>query len=92
VGWRAIYLNDPGDDPEFSTQPLVAFAVYEVTSYPVVGNSAPERSLGREILGVVDCGGYLGPPETFSNFWELRGPDQPDPTAEEVAEKRKPLM
>lgn len=89
AGWRALYILGPDEDGQgFLSEPLVALAVYEVTSRPVKGSLAPERPQGREIHGVVDCGGYFGAPEETANFWEYRGPDQPDPTADEVAAER----
>jgi hypothetical protein len=86
-GWRAAYIDNPEDDAlgvGWSADPLIAWAVYEVTVRPVEGSTARERKLGREIHGVV-FGDYPQCPEEMSNFWRYLKPGEPDPSPAEVS-------
>ena len=85
-GWRAIYIHEPSEgDLGWSANPLIAWVVYEVTTRPVKGSIATERSEGRHILGaVLDGNAWVMCPEEAANFWRYLGPDDPDPTTEEV--------
>src|SRR6266487_3769092 len=49
-GWRAIYIHEPSEgEPGWSANPLIAWAIYQVTTRPVKGSAARERSEGRQI-------------------------------------------
>jgi hypothetical protein len=88
-GWHAVYVNRPPlteGQPAFWEEPLIGFALYEVTRRPYP-TGEPARKLPREIHGVVDCGGYFGPPHELGNFWFYRSPRQPLPTNVELAEE-----
>jgi hypothetical protein len=86
TGWSAVYVNDTPDDggPAWTEEPVIAWAVYQVTIRPVHGSVAPEGDAGRQILGVVNLDGSLGAPENTGDFWRYRGPGQPEPTQDEI--------
>ena len=85
-GWRAIYIHEPSEgEPGWSANPLIAWAIYQVTTRPIKGSVARERNEGRQILGVVlDEGTWAMCPEEAVNFWRYLGPDEPDPSPAEV--------
>jgi hypothetical protein len=84
-GWRAAYIHEPREGGAgWSAEPLIAWAVYEVTTRPIKGSTAHERSEGRQILGVVFGEGYAQCPEETSNFWRYLAPGNPDPSPAEI--------
>lgn len=84
-GWRAAYIHPPDEgEPGWSADPLIAWAVWEVTERPVQGSTAPEKARGREIHGVIYDGWVQAVPET-ANFWKYLAPGDPDPSPGEVA-------
>jgi hypothetical protein len=88
-GWRAAYIHPPAQDDGsgWSADPLIAWAVYEVTIRPVQGSSARERKQGRAIHGVI-FGDYPQCPEEVSNFWRYLKPGESDPSPAEVSEEQ----
>ncbi len=61
--------------------------VFRVASHPVRGSVAPETDEGCHITGVT-ADDYVDSAENVANFWRYLGPDDPDPSPEEVASKR----
>ncbi len=89
-GWRAAYIQ-PAEDggPGWSSEPLIAWAVYEVTERSEKNDiETGARSMPREIAGAV-WGGYMMNPEEISNFWFYMAPGSPDPSPEDVAQQQK---
>jgi hypothetical protein len=87
-GWRAAYIHDPDEGAGWSAEPLIAWAVYEVTTNPVQGSTALEQSHGRQILGVIFAEGYAQCAQEASSFWYYLAPGDPDPSrAQVVAEQ-----
>lgn len=87
--WVAVYSVD--EEPGWITEPLLAWAVYRVSQHPTVYDAdRPIKHEDNEILGVVDCGGYFGPPNEAGNFWRYQRADQV-PTAAEIKAARLAL-
>ena len=84
-GWRAAYILDPDEgEPGWHAEPLIAWAVYKVTTRPFKGSAALEQSEGRQIHGVV-FNGWAHAPEEADDFWRYLQPGDPDPSPDEVA-------
>ena len=86
-GWRAAFIHDDGDGRDgYSTEPLLAWCVCEVTDRPCIGSSAESTKRVNEIHGLV-MAGYAQCAEETENFWRFLGPGEEPAAAEVKAEQ-----
>jgi hypothetical protein len=89
-GWRAMYVLDNNGQPDLASQPLAGWLIqeecrgYDRTGRFVTVEAEPDdrmrRIVAAELTGVVP-GEVV---EVGANVWMVLGPEQPDPSREQV--------
>ncbi|MGO2779707.1 hypothetical protein [Glutamicibacter arilaitensis] len=93
-GWRVVHLDD--DAPSgFWIEPMAGWLTVAETeicsrTYNPVENQPPLTERRRDVRPAVFADFMVDVSEEAS-FWKLLAPGQPDPTPEDVADKREEL-
>lgn len=94
-GWSAYYLDEgDGGEPAFFPLPIVGWLIqaeteYHKGTYTPVEDQLPLNERPRTVApaGVDTEAGFVHDVTEDDNFWLLRGPGLPAPTAEEAREE-----